>query len=521
MMMKFNQKHLRIVSITFCFLLLMPSTCEGWSSLPSLQPRINSPVEKSAKGNFRTAGSSSRYQLDDDNEENNVISQSVEKTIQKLVILPGLSLLASFSICFSAQEAFASTSDMAVGQKYWTIMAGSSKSDRVRANEALLDYAVGTINTQYYDNTGGNRFTPSDFYRQWRSFRRVALSGTDSEDHYHPKQLLTTNGNIHSSSALLSPYADSENIPRGISLDTREGAVQGLRWLVSTLHDPFSKYVTREELMEELSVSGEHGFLGTGAIVEAPLDYQPSPTSRDFESTNPLLARATKGWRFLNARTNQIASTKNLSTSKVANLPVITAIEPDSPAERVGLVVGDRIVSVGNKSFLGRTKLDVGRVLTGIVNKHNSRQASSEEAAADLVVAKPVYAFPDSSMRDMVVGYRQSHLRVPTTTSVDHDQNPTFGDSLVHYELLSSSSGSIFDHNEPILQDKVGYIRLTRFSKASTDAYLKAINELEASGAQSYIFDLRNNYGGKFQSALLLASSLIRDPHAILCKLMF
>jgi len=465
--------------------------------------------------------------------EDNLI-QSLDKAMRKQIVIPGLMLLASFSLFFShPQEATASTSDMAVGQKYWSIMSSSSKEDRIRANEALLDYAVGTIDTQYYDNSGGYRFTPADFYRHWRSFRRIALSGSESADTYRPKLLQVSTANAQPA---LTPVTA---VPKGVSLDSREGAVQGLRWLVSTLNDPFSKYLTREELKQELSVSRDHGFLGTGAIVEAPVDdssITQGASSSSLESTNPLLARATQGWRFVknNARTssnNQLQASskkKNLSTAKVSNLPVITAIEPDSPAERVGLVVGDRIVSVGNKSFLGLTKLDVGRVLTAatsIRNKFSQVTATdSSTSFADLTVAKPVYAFPDSSTRDMVVGYRQSHVRVPASTTTPM-MDQTFlegGDSLVHYQLLSSSSGSIFDHQEPILDSgsKVGYVRLTRFSKASTNAYLKAIDNLEAAGAQSYIFDLRNNYGGKFQDALLLASSLIRDPHAILCYTM-
>ena len=62
------------------------------------------------------------------------------------------------------------------GSKYWSIMGGESASDKVQANEALLDHAVGTINTMFYDNTGGAYFSPRDFYSQWRSFQRVAAS---------------------------------------------------------------------------------------------------------------------------------------------------------------------------------------------------------------------------------------------------------------------------------------------------------------------------------------------------------
>lgn len=527
-----------ILTSSSCLILLSSSLCQGWSSHPS--PRIFSPRERIAspksfacsKNNLRTSRwfpLQCHHQEDDSTTtrcEDNLL-HSLDKAMRKQIIIPGLILLASFALFISnPQEAIASTSDMAVGQKYWTIMSSYSKEDRIRANEALLDYVVGTIDTQYYDNSGGYRFTPTDFYLHWRSFRRIALSGSESADTYRPKllQVSTANGQR----AALTPAT----VPKGVSLDSREGAVQGLRWLVSTLNDPFSKYLTRDELKDELSVSRDHGFLGTGAIVEVPVeDSIAQQRVSSLESTNPLLARATQGWRFVNARTNQFqASKKNLSTAKVSNLPVITAIEPDSPAERVGLVVGDRIASVANKSFLGRTKLDVRRVLTATTNKYNTQQLTALDSTAsiesslgvaDLTVAKPVYAFPDSSMREMVVGYRQSHVRVPTSPM---DQNPTFegGDNLVHYQLLSSSSGSIFDHKEANLSSgggfKVGYVRLTRFSKASTAAYLAAIDNLEAAGAQSYIFDLRNNYGGKFQDALLLASSLIRDPHAILCK---
>lgn len=515
-------------------LLLMASSCKAWSSISTSRTcrdgEYITPITSGVNSKEREA-LGRKNNAESMRGEHQIWIQSFQKTMLKPVITSGLTLLTSFSLCFlNPQEATASTSDMAVGQKYWSIMSSSSKEDRIQANEALLDYVVGSINIQYYDNTGGNRFTPADFYRQWRSFRRVALSGSESADTYRPKQLQVSVANPQ------QPIMTGATVPKGASLDNREGAVQGLRWLVSTLDDPFSKYLTRDELKEELSVSGDRSFLGTGAIVEAYVESIPQ-RSGGAESISPSLNRATKGLRAFNARTYQLQATKkNLPTTKVSNLPVITAIEPDSLAERVGLVVGDRIVAVGSKSFLGRTKHDVGIVFTSTTNKYNGRfmtasATPSQDLVADLTIAKPIYAFPGSSTRDIVVGYRQSRLRVPTTTV---DQNPTFetpdstirgGDNLVHYQLLSSStSGSIFDRmrsDAAVGNDsKVGYLRLTRFSKASTDAYVKAIDQLEEAGAQSYIFDLRNNYGGRFQDALLMASSLIRDPHAIMCYTM-
>ena len=362
--------------------------------------------------------------------------------------------------------------DMPVGKKYWSIMMESeySKQEKIAANDALLDYAVGTINTQFYDNTGGNNFTPADFYQQWRLFRRTTTTSSTS----------TTTG--------LLQHEKGINVPKGVSLETREGAVEGLKWLVGSLNDPYSKYLTREELKQELSLQ-QDGFLGTGAIVEAPQQQTRQPIQPHKET-------------YASKTSSSIVQDKKvLSSQRVSTLPLVTAIEPDSPAERAGLAVGDRIVAVGRKSFLGKSRPEVTSIL------HNKYDAQSYFGHAELTIAKPIYASyymnNDNSsphLRDVVLGYRQSHVRLPTkaTESIPNygGERGGGGDNIVHYQLLSSSTGSIFDHlHSDNQQDdyKVGYIRLTRFSKASTKGYLDAIDALEAAGAQSYILDLRNN----------------------------
>lgn len=101
------------------------------------------------------------------------------------------------------------------------------------------------------------------------------------------------------------------------------------------------------------------------------------------------------------------------------------------------------------------------------------------------------------------------------------------GDSIVHWELLTPNNSIFqkynFGSNEgssKSITDKIGYIRLTRFSRRSTAGYSKAVEELERAGAQSYIIDVRNNYGGIIQESMLTAATLLRDPHTVLCYTM-
>ncbi len=312
---------------------------------------------------------------------------------------------------------------------------------------------------------------------------------------------------------LTSSRPDQDAIPADITFKTREGTVKGLKWLVSTIGDPFSKYLTREELVNELKVQND-GFLGLGAMVETPKD---SINRFSFHATTvatvlpPFVSNVNNNY---NNHNNNEATTM-LSGTRVANLPIVTAVAPDSPAERCGIVVGDRIVAVGQDLFLGRTQTEVARILK------TRYSAENYLGVAEITVAKPVVrSLTDNHDREVVIGFRPARVRVPTRSVYPYipysaQGLASGGDDYVHYELLTSSD-SILDQSTT----KVGYIRLTRFSRAATAGYVRAIEEMEAAGAQSFIIDVRNNYGGVIQEAMLTASTLLRDPHAVLCYTM-
>ncbi|MEW5894393.1 MAG: S41 family peptidase [Candidatus Omnitrophota bacterium] len=66
-----------------------------------------------------------------------------------------------------------------------------------------------------------------------------------------------------------------------------------------------------------------------------------------------------------------------------------------------------------------------------------------------------------------------------------------------------------------ILEDKIGFIRLTEFREDSTRDFKKALETLRAQGADSLILDLRNNPGGLLSTAIEISELFLPNGMAI------
>jgi C-terminal processing protease CtpA/Prc len=497
------------------------------------------------------------------------------------------------------------TSEHGRGSKYWTIQNDGTPDERYQANKALLDHIVGTVTTMYYDRSGGSQFSPAEYITMFRSWLR-----TDPMS----QQLLST----------------------------REGTVSILKSKIinqKSLPDPFAKYLTREDLMAELK-SNNDGFLGIGAIVEAPgsnpflEDCTQNPSSKLIATKSNIGSSEVakqKQWKVTESlsfiryssvknnhhhnKNNNQQNTYVVDSSMVCNLPVITAVVPYSPAERAGLTVGDRIIAVQDDSFLHLSRQQVTMKLQERYSADiNQYFGNSEITIAKAIIPSVVsstlsedkYKELSTSSNQRIQSYRPIRVRLSTSATsstnpslsttafqygdqevtsstktnyvskvADHN-DPTFsslqqgkqvisgGNNIVRWQLLNSAasifidtgaSSSLFvdDGGRDFQQQTndiqqfissydgdritdinsispkndfgtsdttnggVGYIRLTRFSRTATEGFVQAVDQLEALGATSYIIDLRNNYGGVIQSAMLLASSLLRDSHDVIC----
>ena len=148
---------------------------------------------------------------------------------------------------------------------------------------------------------------------------------------------------------------------------------------------------------------------------------------------------------------------------------VIQAI-PGGPSEKVGLVAGDRIVTVRDSLIAGN----------GIDNNGAMRL-----------------------------------LKGPRGTTVDVGIFRRGVDNLLDFEITRDIIPTYSIDIAFMAKPGIGYIRLTRFSATTYDEFKEASEKLLKQGMQSLILDLRDNSGGYLQAAENLADEFLEDGKLI------
>ncbi len=131
----------------------------------------------------------------------------------------------------------------------------------------------------------------------------------------------------------------------------------------------------------------------------------------------------------------------------------ITVVSPieDTPGERAGLKTGDKILKVNGEEFYADTMDKAVKVMKGEPNT-------------------PV---------TLTIGRKDKE-----------NKNNIFDVEIVREEIrLVTVKSNVID-------DNIGYIKLTSFDELTYDDFKVSLNELEAKGVNGLIIDLRNNPGG-------------------------
>lgn len=154
-----------------------------------------------------------------------------------------------------------------------------------------------------------------------------------------------------------------------------------------------------------------------------------------------------------------------IAQDEQGNIEVVAPIA-GSPAEAAGLQPRDRILQIDGWSTLGSSLDEAAQRMRG---------------KAGTTVVLTIQHYSDQSIEDIPIVRDRIEL------------NPVVAE-------LKSARGM-----------NVGYIRLTQFNANATAEVTKAINDLEAKGADAYILDLRNNPGGLLQAGIEIARLWLKE----------
>ena len=136
----------------------------------------------------------------------------------------------------------------------------------------------------------------------------------------------------------------------------------------------------------------------------------------------------------------------------------------NAPAERAGLLAGDKVVSIDGKPF-------VGKIVT------------NEEAMRRLKGPK------DTKVR---IGVKRFGQKKPLEFTVTRGDIPQKSVTATY-----------------MLDDNTGYIRIKNFGETTYPELLIALAKLSQEGFKSLVIDLRDNTGGYLQSAVQMANEVL------------
>lgn len=143
---------------------------------------------------------------------------------------------------------------------------------------------------------------------------------------------------------------------------------------------------------------------------------------------------------------------------------IVISVIPGGPSERAGLLSGDRIVSVDGVNIAG-VKMPQDSIIKRLKG-------------------------PKGSM--VKVEVKRDDLNELVPFSIKRDKIPV---NSVDVALM--------------LNDTLGYIKLSKFAKTSYTEFVNAIEKLDGNGMKSLVFDLRDNTGGYLDQALLLSNEFL------------
>ena len=148
----------------------------------------------------------------------------------------------------------------------------------------------------------------------------------------------------------------------------------------------------------------------------------------------------------------------------------VDQVIPNGPAEKVGMLAGDRLISVNGESIVGGTL-----TAEGIRSKIRGEKGTKVR-----------------------IGVKRNTSKKTLTFTITRDDIP-----------MNTIDVSY------MLDDKTGYIKIAQFGKNTYDEFFAALSKLKKDGASRYIVDLRGNPGGYMEMAILMVNEFLEQGELI------
>ncbi|QXM06493.1 S41 family peptidase [Crassaminicella indica] len=150
----------------------------------------------------------------------------------------------------------------------------------------------------------------------------------------------------------------------------------------------------------------------------------------------------------------------------------ITVVAPieDTPGERAGIKTGDKIIKVNDKDVTAATAEKLNEAVNMIKGKHGTK--------VNLTIIRPGKKEP------FTVAITREEIRLTPVKS-------------------------------RILENDIGYIRITMFDEKSAEEFMKHLDDLEKKNIKGLIIDLRNNPGGLLDECVKIADRLLGEQDIV------
>lgn len=172
--------------------------------------------------------------------------------------------------------------------------------------------------------------------------------------------------------------------------------------------------------------------------------------AKDVESTNEELEGSFSGI--------------GVQFSLLNDTVTVVSVIPGGPSEKVGLMPGDRIVSINDTAFVGKE----------VTNERVMKKLRGKKGTPVTIGIKRATATD-------ILPFTITRGDIPVN-SVD-----------VAY----------------MLDDKSGYIKISKFGRTTYDEFLNALARLKKEGAEGFVIDLRSNTGGYMEAAINMINEFL------------